>query len=989
MKRQKGVRRILPCLLAVVTASFLLFTVLAPAKTNAAAGINQQMAFEGKVVLANGTNVTNGTYNLEFKIYNGGTGTGGGTLQWTEDYLVGSTGGVTVNNGTFEVNLGAITSLSSVNFNSDTLWLSLQIGNTTSCTISTTFQSNCGGDGEMTPYIRLTAVPYAFNALNLGGLGAASFGQLGTTQSWTAANTFSLTGGNAVAISGNPLAGGSGATSSLVQFGPNAIAAGNNTATTGGTYLGLNESSSGAGSTADFLNLENNSLSKLKVTSAGAVTEASTLTVSSGGIAVTGNSTIAGTLSSLTGITSSGTITLSGLSDGLVRTTGGLLSGAAKAALGTDTTGNYVLALGAGTGTTVGGTTGVGSTPTVNVTYGSATSTAVQGNVTLTCPSGTGNLSGTGNTITLGTGGTCTGLTIVNNPSFTGLITGSAAGTGLAITGAPTNTATTSLVQFGTAIVSGNTATNGGTYLGINEPASGNAGTAADFLNFQNNGTSVFKISSAGAITNVASFIASGTIQGATINGTSVLQLNGNDINASGTLNNVGYLAQSNTFTGTTNTFNGTTLNGPGGLAISSFSSGSWINLPTTGPSGIGTGGAGSNALIGYVAGAGNYFTDATTGDTAYRNSSGRLLFGSGTTASELALSSTGLTISTPTTISSTLNVGSATTDTTQVNLQLDSSSTFADNGTCSTTTNQGAMYYNTTSNAIRACINGQWEDLVSTAGLGIIAFGVVGDTGANPGDLGSKSSTTVGAGPCKVSWASTTSVTVTACSAYSGGRKVVYAGGTLTGISNTSGNWTHICFANATTPFAATSTLNALTATATETANLPQWVGGNPVECVADVKGTGTTLNVYDTRVFSNTDKTFVNTAVAMGLGWIAKDNASVNNGTVTQPGTTAGTGYLKGVVVASAGTACTSACGPNAIMAINGPVYIKSIAGTLGTTSFVENSATNDYATIGTGTTALTPYESLGIAQTPFVSTCTTAVNCNLSMLVDLAIR
>src|SRR6202040_1791236 len=46
----------------------------------------------------------------------------------------------------------------------------------------------------------------------------------------------------------------------------------------------------------------------------------------------------------------------------------------------------------------------------------------------------------------------------------------------------------------------GNSGANGGTYLGINEPASG-AGSAADFLNFQNNGTSKLQVTSAGNIT--------------------------------------------------------------------------------------------------------------------------------------------------------------------------------------------------------------------------------------------------------------------------------------------------------------------------------------------------------------------------------------------------------------------------------------------------------------------------------------------------------
>jgi excisionase family DNA binding protein len=86
--------------------------------------------------------------------------------------------------------------------------------------------------------------------------------------------------------------------------------------------------------------------------------------------------------------------------------------------LGTQTTGNYVATLGTLTGLSTAGNTGEGSTPTLSVLYGSAANTAVQGNVGLTCASGTGNLSGGGNAITLGTGGTCNAITINNDVSL-------------------------------------------------------------------------------------------------------------------------------------------------------------------------------------------------------------------------------------------------------------------------------------------------------------------------------------------------------------------------------------------------------------------------------------------------------------------------------------------------------------------------------------------------------------------------------------------
>ena len=69
---------------------------------------------------------------------------------------------------------------------------------------------------------------------------------------------------------------------------------------------------------------------------------------------------------------------------------------------------------------------------------------------------------------------------------------------------------------------------------------------------------------------------------------------------------------------------------GTGQSTVSSWQSNtaSWINLPTTGPSGIGSGGAGSNAWIGYASVAGHWFPNSLPGDVVYRATGGRLLFG-------------------------------------------------------------------------------------------------------------------------------------------------------------------------------------------------------------------------------------------------------------------------------------------------------------------------------------------------------------------------
>jgi hypothetical protein len=200
-------RRVKPVLIVLVATIGLAGSVFVYARhAQATAGINPQLSFEGKIVNSNNTNITNATYNMEFKIYQDGTSTGGGTLKWTEDYLVSATQGVVLTNGTLQVNLGSITAFgSSVDWNQDTLWLSIQVGSTSSCTPAGNFQANCGGDGEMAPYIRLTSTPYAMNTKAISGITIDSLARVDALSTFTAglASTYAASTALTVAASGS------------------------------------------------------------------------------------------------------------------------------------------------------------------------------------------------------------------------------------------------------------------------------------------------------------------------------------------------------------------------------------------------------------------------------------------------------------------------------------------------------------------------------------------------------------------------------------------------------------------------------------------------------------------------------------------------------------------------------------------------------------------------------------------------------------------
>jgi hypothetical protein len=173
-----------------------------PSKANAGAGINQQINYQGRLMDTSGNPVADGYYNIRFRIYKNGNGqvagnTGGsppGTLLWTEKWLVNNSQSVRVTNGYFSVQLGSVCALTGgtcqgntnlgVDFNQNTLYLSLDIGGTANLAFPT-------WDGEMLPMERLTASPYTMNAGMLGGLTAAQFLQFAASTIQTDSSTTS------------------------------------------------------------------------------------------------------------------------------------------------------------------------------------------------------------------------------------------------------------------------------------------------------------------------------------------------------------------------------------------------------------------------------------------------------------------------------------------------------------------------------------------------------------------------------------------------------------------------------------------------------------------------------------------------------------------------------------------------------------------------------------------------------------------------------
>ncbi len=103
------------------------------------AASSSTLNFQARLMSSNGALVNDGTYSIQFKLYDA---VSGGTNEWTETQTV------TVKNGYFSANLGVVTPFSGSIDWSQEKWLTM----------------NVNGDGEMTPRIKLTAVPYALRS---------------------------------------------------------------------------------------------------------------------------------------------------------------------------------------------------------------------------------------------------------------------------------------------------------------------------------------------------------------------------------------------------------------------------------------------------------------------------------------------------------------------------------------------------------------------------------------------------------------------------------------------------------------------------------------------------------------------------------------------------------------------------------------------------------------------------------------------------------
>ncbi len=364
--------------LAVVTSlslSFAFAYIFAFTPAQSYAATNNTLNFQARLENASGSIAPDGNYNVSFHLFNassssGSTDTGCGTdsnCLWSEQYTYNSGAGssdvrIHVANGYLSVNLGSNTAFPGTINWAQNLYLTMDIGGTSGSSVT--------WDGQMSPRIQLTGVPYAFQAYSASQLQELQGTYTDTLQfmtDTTQANTITL-----------PDLGGS--------FG----------------LLALQSSSPGTQQTGNFNISGTGLLNTLDATGSGT---ANTLTIGAANASTTGGGINLGTnvttgAVTIGGSTTTGNITLgqyNGSSTNTINIGNGATTGTQSVNIATAATGSGANAV------TVGSANGA-STTTINGGTGSTAvnlTTGTNGSINATA-NGTGNINLTTNSSSSG-----------------------------------------------------------------------------------------------------------------------------------------------------------------------------------------------------------------------------------------------------------------------------------------------------------------------------------------------------------------------------------------------------------------------------------------------------------------------------------------------------------------------------------------------------------------------------------------------------------
>lgn len=146
--------------------------------------------YQGRLTDATGVAKADGQYNMKFRIYDAASG---GTLLWSETRE--TTNRVTVTNGQFSVQLGAVTAITNSVFSADATYFEIELPTPATATCST---AACGTytEGAMTPRQPVSSAAYALQANNantLAGWSSFDLAKLDYINTFSESNTFNNT----------------------------------------------------------------------------------------------------------------------------------------------------------------------------------------------------------------------------------------------------------------------------------------------------------------------------------------------------------------------------------------------------------------------------------------------------------------------------------------------------------------------------------------------------------------------------------------------------------------------------------------------------------------------------------------------------------------------------------------------------------------------------------------------------------------------------
>lgn len=170
---------------AFLLVACLLFAAIFKGETAYAAP--GKINYQGRLANAAGVNMADGQYNMKFRIYSVSSG---GTALWTE--VRETTNRVTVANGQFNVQLGAVTAIPDSVFAADATFFEVELPTPATATCST---ASCGvyTEGAMTPRQPVSSSAYALQANNantVGGVASSNLAKLDALNTFSNINVF-------------------------------------------------------------------------------------------------------------------------------------------------------------------------------------------------------------------------------------------------------------------------------------------------------------------------------------------------------------------------------------------------------------------------------------------------------------------------------------------------------------------------------------------------------------------------------------------------------------------------------------------------------------------------------------------------------------------------------------------------------------------------------------------------------------------------------